>query len=70
VELSEHKSNIRPGYSAVLHIHTTVAAVQLKELIALIDHKASETTREYPKFLKQNQIATGIFELSQRGQTI
>ncbi|CAF3945550.1 unnamed protein product [Rotaria sp. Silwood1] len=70
VELTEHKSNIRPGYLAVLHIHAAVAEVQLKELTALIDRKTGETTREYPKLLKQNQIATARFELLQRGQTI
>ncbi|CAF1409644.1 unnamed protein product [Rotaria sp. Silwood1] len=70
VELTEHKSNIRPGYLAVLHIHVAVAEVQLKELTALIDRKTGETTREYPKLLKQNQIATARFELLQRGQTI
>ncbi|CAF3713237.1 unnamed protein product [Rotaria sp. Silwood1] len=70
VKLTKNKSNIRPGYSAVLHIHAAVAEVQLKELLALIDRKTGETTREYPKFLKQNQIVTARFELSQRGQII
>ncbi|CAF3971274.1 unnamed protein product, partial [Rotaria sp. Silwood1] len=56
--------------SAVLYIHAAVAEVQLKELLALIDRKTGETTREYPKFLKQNQIVTARFELSQRGQII
>ncbi|CAF4056984.1 unnamed protein product, partial [Rotaria sp. Silwood1] len=70
VKLTKNKSNIRPGYSAVLHIHAAVAEVQFKELRALINRKTGETTREYPKFLKQNQIATARFELSQRRQII
>ncbi|CAF5022979.1 unnamed protein product, partial [Rotaria sp. Silwood1] len=50
VKLTKNKSNIRPGYSAVLYIHAAVAEVQFKELIALINRKTGETIREYPKF--------------------
>ncbi len=65
-----HPSQIRPGYSAVLHIHTAVAEVQLKKLKTLIDRKTGEETRVDPKFIKQDQAAIAIFELSQSGQII
>jgi hypothetical protein len=45
----EHKSNIRPGYSAVVD-------VQLKQLIALIDPKTGKTIGQHPKFIKQDQL--------------
>ena len=61
----EHKSNIRPGYSAVLHIHAAVVDVQLKKLIALIDPKTGKTIGQHPKFIKQDQVANARFELSQ-----
>ncbi|CAF2908371.1 unnamed protein product [Rotaria sp. Silwood2] len=61
---------IYPGYLAVLHIHAAVVEVRLKELIALIDRKTREEILEGPKYIKQDQVAIAIFELSQSGQTI
>ncbi|CAF2012625.1 unnamed protein product [Rotaria magnacalcarata] len=70
VTIINHQSKIYPGYSAFLHIHTAVAEVRLKRLLTLIDRKTGKETIEDPKFIKQNQAAFGIFELSQSGQTI
>jgi peptide chain release factor subunit 3 len=70
VTIIEHRSKIYPGDLVNLHIHTAVAEVYLKELIALIDRKTGETTGEKPKFLEQDQIAIGRFELSTVGQSI
>ncbi len=60
----EHRSKIYPADLINLHIHTGVAEVYLKELIALIDRKTDETSGEKPKFLEQDQIAIGRFEFS------
>ncbi|CAM4760758.1 unnamed protein product [Rotaria magnacalcarata] len=70
VTIINHQSKIYVGYSAVLHIHATVVGVQLKILITLIDRKTGEETLENPKYIKQDQVAMAIFELSQSGQTI
>ncbi|CAF3688187.1 unnamed protein product [Rotaria socialis] len=70
VAILEHKSIICPGYSAVLHIHSAVAEVQLKKLITLIDRKTGDRTQEHPRFIKQDQVAIARFELSQSGQAI
>ncbi|CAF4986127.1 unnamed protein product [Rotaria sp. Silwood1] len=70
VTILEHKSIIRPGYSAVLHIHAAVVEVQFKKLITLINRNTGERTQEHPRFIKQNQVAIARFELSQSGQAI
>lgn len=70
VAIIEHKSIICPGYSAVLHIHSSAVEVQLKKLITLIDRKTGERTQEHPRFIKQDQVAIARFELSQSGQAI
>lgn len=66
----EHNLIICPGYSAVLHIHAAAVEVQLKKLITLVDRKTGKTIKNQPKFIKQDQIAIGRFELLQTGQAI
>jgi translation elongation factor EF-1alpha len=70
LEIIEHKSTISSGYSANLHIHAAVAAIQLKELIALIDRKTGAIIEEHPRFIKQDQTAIARFELSTVGQSL
>ena len=53
-----------------LRIHTAVAEVRLKQLTSLIDPETQEEILEYPKFIKLDQVAIAIFELSQSGQII
>ncbi|UYV65957.1 GSPT1 [Cordylochernes scorpioides] len=57
VVILEHKSIICPGYSAVLHIHTSIEEVSVKALICLIDKKTGEKGTTRPRFVKQDQIA-------------
>jgi translation elongation factor EF-1alpha len=64
------QSKIYPGSLFDLHIHTAVAEVRLKQLTSLIDPETHEEILEYPKFIKQDQVAIAIFELSQSGQII
>ncbi|CAF2026859.1 unnamed protein product [Rotaria magnacalcarata] len=59
-----------PGYSAVFHIHAATVEVQLKKLITLIDRKTGERTQEHARFIKHDQVAIAIFELTQSDQTI
>lgn len=61
----KYKSTISSRYSAIHHIHNTVTNVQLKELIALIDHKTGERTREQPPFIQQGQETIARFQLIQ-----
>ncbi|CAF1355286.1 unnamed protein product [Rotaria sordida] len=70
INILEYKSNIYPGYSTLLHIHTAVAKIQLKKLIRLIDVEKNKTTQENPTFITQNQVAIAIFELSQDKQVV
>jgi len=70
IAILEHKSIICPGYSAVLHVHTAVAEVQLKQLITLIDRKSGERTQAHPRFIKQDQLAIARFELLQSGSAV
>ncbi|CAF1259924.1 unnamed protein product [Rotaria sp. Silwood1] len=70
ITIIKYPSKIYPGYLTDLHIHTTVAEVRLKKLIALINPETGEKILEDPKFIKQNQVAIARFELSQSQQII
>lgn len=56
IVILEHKSIICAGYSAVLHIHSVVEEVQIKQLIALIDRKTGKKAAQRPRFVKQDQV--------------
>ncbi|CAM4849053.1 unnamed protein product [Rotaria magnacalcarata] len=58
VAIIEHKSII------------STVEVQLKKLITLIDRKTGERTQEHARFIKHDQVAIAIFELTQSDQTI
>ncbi|CAF2771569.1 unnamed protein product [Rotaria sp. Silwood2] len=70
IGILEHESTMRPGYSAILHIHAAVATVQLKKIFKLINHKTGEIIEENSRFIKRDQVAIAICELSQVGQVI
>ncbi|CAF3519269.1 unnamed protein product [Rotaria socialis] len=70
VMITTPKSTISSGYSASLHIHTAIAAVQLKQLITLIDYKTGERIQENPISIRKNQVAIARFELLETGRTI
>ncbi|CAF0907390.1 unnamed protein product [Didymodactylos carnosus] len=63
IAVREHASLITAGYSAVLHIHSAVCEVQLKEIIELIDRKKGEHTQQ--RFITQDQSAKVRFEINQ-----
>ncbi|CAI8017071.1 Eukaryotic peptide chain release factor GTP-binding subunit ERF3A [Geodia barretti] len=56
IAILEHKSIICAGYSAVLHIHSVVEEVQIKQLLALIDKKTGKKVAQRPRFVKQDQV--------------
>lgn len=64
VVVLEHKSIICPGYTAVLHIHNAVEEVTLMALVATIDRKTGERSKQRPRFVKQDQICIGRFRTS------
>ncbi|CAF4007585.1 unnamed protein product [Rotaria sordida] len=70
ITIIKYPSKIYPGYLTDLHIHTNVAEVRLKKLIALIHPETGEKILEDPKFIQQNQVAIARFELSQSQQII
>ncbi|XP_076817282.1 eukaryotic peptide chain release factor GTP-binding subunit ERF3A-like [Clavelina lepadiformis] len=53
IAIIEYKSIICAGYSAILHIHTCVEEVVIKQLICLIDRKTGE--KKKTRFVKQDQ---------------
>lgn len=68
IMILEHKSIICAGYSAVLHLHTSVEEVSIKLLICTLDKKTGEKQQVRPKFLKQDQLA--IVRLQVKGGNI
>ncbi|CAF2385294.1 unnamed protein product [Rotaria sp. Silwood2] len=70
IGILEHELTMRPGYSAILHIHVAVATVQLKKIFKLINHKTGEIIEENSRFIKRDQVAIAIFKLSQVDQVI
>ncbi|CAF3763818.1 unnamed protein product [Rotaria sp. Silwood1] len=65
VTIIDYDSIISIGYSAVLHLYTTVVKVELKKLISLIDRKTGNKTKPPMPFIKQDQTAIVRFELSE-----
>ncbi|CAF0799038.1 unnamed protein product [Adineta steineri] len=64
VAIIDYDSIITIGYSAILHLYTTVVKVELKKLICLIDRKTGNKTSLTMPFIKQDQTAIVRFELS------
>ncbi|CAI2737832.1 unnamed protein product [Dicrocoelium dendriticum] len=56
------KSIICAGFTAVLHIHSTVKEVRLRTIICRIDKKTNEKTDILPRFIKQDDAAVVRFE--------
>ena len=65
IMIMEVKSIICAGYSAVLHIHSAVEEVHIKQLLAIIDKKTGKAATLKPRFVKQDQVA--IAELQTDG---
>jgi len=61
VVIMEHKSIICAGYKAILHIHNAVEEVSLVGLIATIDRKTGEKSKQRPRFIKQDSVAVARF---------
>lgn len=61
VVILEHKSIICAGYKAILHIHNAVEEVTLVGLIATIDRKTGEKSKQRPRFIKQDTVAIARF---------
>ncbi|CAF0857513.1 unnamed protein product [Rotaria sordida] len=70
VAIIDCNSIITVGYSAILHLYTTVVKVELKKLISLIDRKTGNKTKLSMPFIKQDQTAIVRFELSEPNATI
>lgn len=65
IMIMEVKSIICAGYSAVLHIHSAVEEVHIKQLLAIVDKKTGKAATQKPRFVKQDQVA--IAELQTDG---
>uniref|UniRef100_H2ZIC2 Tr-type G domain-containing protein n=1 Tax=Ciona savignyi TaxID=51511 RepID=H2ZIC2_CIOSA len=63
IAIIEYKSIICAGYSAILHIHTCIEEVVIKQLICLLDRKTGE--KKKTRFVKQDQ--TVIARLQTQG---
>ncbi|KAF5399664.1 Peptide chain release factor subunit 3 [Paragonimus heterotremus] len=59
----ECKSIMCPGFTAVLHIHSTVKEVRLLKIICRIDKKTNQKTAIRPRFIKQDDAAVVRFEV-------
>jgi len=64
VVILEHKSIICPGYTAVLHIHNAVEEVTLISLVAKLDKKTGERSKNRPRFIKQDEVCIARFKTS------
>eukprot|EP00794_Sanderia_malayensis_P008984 gene8984-9944_t len=64
VVILEHKSIICPGYTAVLHIHNAVEEVTLVALVATLDKKTGERSKQRPRFVKQDQVCIARLKTS------
>ncbi|OON15289.1 putative translation elongation factor Tu [Opisthorchis viverrini] len=58
------KSIMCPGYTAVLHMHSTMKEVRLRTIICRIDKKTNQKTEIRPRFIKQDDAAVVRFEVS------
>lgn len=60
------KSIMCPGFTAMLHIHSTVREVRLKAIICRIDKKTNQkiNTDKKVRFIKQDDAAAVRFEVS------
>uniref|UniRef100_A0A0N4ZP77 Tr-type G domain-containing protein n=1 Tax=Parastrongyloides trichosuri TaxID=131310 RepID=A0A0N4ZP77_PARTI len=63
VVILEHKSIIAPGYSCVLHIHSAVEEVTVKNVICTINKKTG--AKERARFVRQDEKAIIRFEASE-----
>nr|CAB3251003.1 eukaryotic peptide chain release factor GTP-binding subunit ERF3A-like [Phallusia mammillata] len=63
IAIIEYKSIICAGYSAILHIHTCIEEVVIKQLLYLLDRKTGE--KKKTRFVKQDQ--TVIARLQTQG---
>ncbi|NOJ29017.1 MAG: translation elongation factor EF-1 subunit alpha [Nitrososphaeraceae archaeon] len=52
-----HPTAMAPGYTPVLHAHTSQVAATISEFVAKIDPKTGGTVEEKPKFLKTGDAA-------------
>ncbi|TGZ73682.1 hypothetical protein CRM22_001402 [Opisthorchis felineus] len=57
------KSIMCPGYTAVLHMHSTMKEVRLRTIICRIDKKTNQKTEIRPRFIKQDDAAVVRFEV-------
>ncbi|OON19014.1 hypothetical protein X801_05126 [Opisthorchis viverrini] len=57
------KSIMCPGYTAVLHMHSTMKEVRLRTIICRIDKKTNQKTEIRPRFIKQDDAAVVRFEI-------
>lgn len=57
------KSIMCAGFTAILHIHSTVKEVRLRTIICRIDKKTNEKTDIRPRFIRQDDAAVVRFEV-------
>jgi|SaaInlStandDraft_6_1057023.scaffolds.fasta_scaffold09064_2 peptide chain release factor subunit 3 len=62
--IMETKSIICAGYGCVMHIHSAVVEVNLKQLLACMDRATKKGMRN-PKFVKQGMTVNAVMELDQ-----
>ncbi|KXS19372.1 hypothetical protein M427DRAFT_131913 [Gonapodya prolifera JEL478] len=67
--IMDTKTIICAGYTAVLHMHTVVEEVSLKDLLHILDKKSGKKSKHPPKFLKQGDAAVVTIETTS-GQPI
>ncbi|KAJ3339023.1 translation termination factor GTPase eRF3 [Gonapodya sp. JEL0774] len=67
--IMDTKTIICAGYTAVLHMHTVVEEVSLKDLLHILDKKSGKKSKHPPKFLKQGDAAIVTIETTS-GQAI
>eukprot|EP01129_Flabellula_baltica_P014283 TRINITY_DN6801_c0_g1_i1.p1 TRINITY_DN6801_c0_g1~~TRINITY_DN6801_c0_g1_i1.p1 ORF type:complete len:439 (+),score=54.68 TRINITY_DN6801_c0_g1_i1:35-1318(+) len=57
ITIINHPGEIHPGYTPILHCHTSHTACRFHKLIARIDKKTREKIEENPPFIKQGMSA-------------
>jgi len=65
MELLPHKSLFTAGYTAVLHIHTTVEECTITALVAQLDKKTGEIKKKKPTFVKSGEAVRCIIQTAQ-----